>query len=232
MEKLTSQEAFKLLIEDVIHDKSDYDKKENKWVWHCFYVGRAAGRIAERIGMDADYATALGYIHDIGRKIRHQNHPIEGYYYMKEKGYDQEAGVCLTHSFVDNDINLTAGGVPSGEVYDFLNDYLTGVAPNIYDSIVQLCDLFCLATGFTTIEKRLLDVTTRKGVCNYSRNHYDAVKRLQNRIEQQLGCSLYSIFPEIKQEDLDDMETDREKLLSLFAQFNKVKKYEMSGGQN
>lgn len=231
MEKLTSKHAFELLIEDVINSDSDYQKKENRWIWHCIYVGKGAKRIAAALGLDADYAEALGYIHDIGRKIRHQTHPTEGYYYMKERGFEKEAGICLTHSFIDNDISLTAGEGPSGEVYEFLNSYLHQNSPSIYDNIIQLCDLFCLSDGFTTIERRLLDVTERKGITDNSQKHYEGVKELQKRIEEKLGCSLYELFPEISESDLENISNDREQLFSLFLENSKIKKHIEEGNK-
>ena len=144
MTKLTSEEAYKLLIENVINDRSDLEKLENRWIWHCIYVAQAAERIAKRLNLDSDYAMALGYIHDIGRKIDHFNHPLEGYQYMKKKGYESAARICLTHSFIDNDILMTAGGGPKNPVvYSKIKDFLAKNPPNIYDNIIQMCDLFC-----------------------------------------------------------------------------------------
>lgn len=36
---------------------------------------------------------------------------MNGYYYLKEAGYDEEyANISLVHSYLNNDINCTAGG--------------------------------------------------------------------------------------------------------------------------
>ena len=104
MEKLTSKKALELLTEGIILQESDYQKHENRWINHCINVGEAAGRIAERLNLDSDHAKTLGYIHDIGRRINHPNHPIEGYKYMNSLEYVVESGICLTHSFINNDI--------------------------------------------------------------------------------------------------------------------------------
>ena len=115
MKKLTSEDALVLLKQDVIKTNEDMSKTENRWVWHCLYVGEAAGRIAAKLGLDEDKAKALGYVHDIGRKISHPHHAIEGFNYMNEKGYEEESLICLTHSYVNKDLNLVAGGVLSVE---------------------------------------------------------------------------------------------------------------------
>ena len=216
MEKLTAKNALDLLIKSVIHNSYDLDKPENKWVKHCIYVGVGAGRIAAKLGIDSDYAQALGYVHDIGRKISHPNHTIAGYKYMISEGYQEEARSCLTHSFIDNNIYYTAGGLPKGQDrFDYLNNFLQGTELTIYDNIVQMCDLFCLDTGFTTIERRLLDITVRKGVFDNSLLHLEKTIELKNRLEAMMGCSLYELFPEIEHEALALADEEHSKLLDL-----------------
>lgn len=218
--KLRADKAYELLVDGVVCAKEDLEKTENRWVKHCLYVGIAAGRIAKQMKLDEDYAIALGYIHDIGRKISHQNHTIEGYKYMVEKGFYEEARSCLTHSFIDNNVLFTAGGGPNTkEKYDFINNYLQSVDLTIYDNIIQLCDLFCLETGFTTIERRILDITQRKGVFANSELHFTRVLELKDRLEKKMGCSLYELFPEISKDCLDSTEKDHEKILSIFKDF-------------
>lgn len=216
MDRLKASEAYELLIDDVIYDKEDLKKPENKWVVHCVFTALASKRIAEKLGLDSNRAMALGYIHDIGRKVSHPNHAIEGYRYMVNKGYAEEASICLTHSFIDNDIIMTAGGGPeTPEKYEYIDSYLRKTPCTIYDNIVQMSDLFCLETGFTTVENRLLDITKRKGIYSNSLDHFHKAMELKGRLETQMGCSLYSLFPEIKKEDLDRVDKDREELITL-----------------
>lgn len=216
MKKLKADDALKLLIKDVIKCKEDLNLDVNKWVKHCIFVAIAAGRIAERLNLDSDYAISLGYVHDIGRKISHPNHTIAGYEYMINNGYFNEARSCLTHSFIDNNIYYAAGGLPQGQDrFDYMNNFLLSTELTIYDNIVQMCDLFCLETGFTTIEKRLLDITLRKGVYSNSSLHFDKTMELKGRFEKMLGCSLYDLFPEISEDALKQIDEDREKLLNI-----------------
>ena len=213
---LKATEAYKMLIDDVIYTNEDLHKPENRWVHHCVYTAIAANRIAQKLGLNANHAMALGYIHDIGRKVSHPDHAIEGYNYVKHEGYPEYAGICLTHSFIDNDITMTAGGGPNTpKKYEFINDYLMTHQCTIYDNIVQMCDLFCIETGFTTIENRLLDITKRKGVYPNSLDHFHKAMELKERLETQMGCSLYDLFPEIKEEDKQKVEKDRDELMTL-----------------
>lgn len=216
MSKLSAKDALDLLFKCVIHNSSDLEKPENKWVKHCIYVGVGAGRIASRLGIDCDYAQALGYVHDIGRKISHPNHTIAGYKYMISEGYPEEARSCLTHSFIDNNIYYTAGGLPEGQDrFDYMNSFLQSTELTIYDNIVQMCDLFCLDTGFTTIERRLLDITVRKGVFDNSMLHLEKTMELKSRLEEMMGCSLYELFPEIDHVALAMADEEHSKLVDL-----------------
>ena len=75
--KLTSSKALQML------ESERDEKKNNHWIDHSINVGNSAGRIAKALNLDADYATALGYIHDIGKKFKYLNdgvfsHAMEG----------------------------------------------------------------------------------------------------------------------------------------------------------
>ena len=78
--------------------------------------------------------------------------------------------------------------------------------------------MFCLDSGFTTIEKRLLDISVRKGVYSNSYEHFCSALNLKSKIEKQMGCSLYSLFPEISSVDLSNVFSDYQKLESLLNQ--------------
>ena len=113
---LSSEEALKLLEEAE-------RLNPGRWVEHSKKVGEASRRIAEKLNLDTEKAKTLGYIHDIGKRNgQGTHHVIGGYKFLREKGYDDEyANICLIHSYLNNDINCTAGGVPNpdSDGYDF-----------------------------------------------------------------------------------------------------------------
>ena len=51
--RITASEAYQLLLKDVVCSVEDWNRPENRWVKHCVYVGEAAGRIAECLGVDS-----------------------------------------------------------------------------------------------------------------------------------------------------------------------------------
>ena len=215
MKKMIEKDALDLLLQD-IKCKEDLNKPENKWILHSIYVGIALRRIASALGYSESFALKIGYLHDIGRRINHNNHPIEGYFYLKSLGYEDIARYSLTHSFLNNNIKSTVGTGPKDkESYEFINNYLNSINKDIYDNILHLCDLMCLETGFTTIEKRILDVMTRKGVSKNSYAHYMDLMDFKNWIQIQIKKDLYDLFPEIKKEDLDNNYLDKQKLTEL-----------------
>ena len=73
------------------------------WTAHSINVGIAARNIAQKVpGMDAEKAYIVGMLHDIGRRVGIVNipkHVYEGYKYAMEKGWDEVARVCMTHSY-------------------------------------------------------------------------------------------------------------------------------------
>ena len=92
------------------------------WVEHSIRVGQAAERIAKKIGIDSDKAAAMGYLHDIGKIYGepYSQHIVKGYEYLKSMGIsDEYANICLTHSYLNNDINCTAGGIPDKDSYKY-----------------------------------------------------------------------------------------------------------------
>ena len=150
--------------------------------------------------MDVDKARAMGYIHDIGKRFgKRAIHTVEGYDFLISLGYNEEyANICLTHSYLNNDINCTAGGFPSPKCkgYEFRVNFLKNHEYTIYDKIINICDLFC-TNEFVTIDRRLIDVYIRRGVYDNTVYQIKSTIALKRELEDMMGCGLYSLFPEI-----------------------------------
>ena len=199
--KLTSEDALKLLseTEETIIDQT--------WIKHSKSVGKAVGIIAEKLNLDIDKAIALGYIHDIGKKFNYKHdgvfpHIMHGYKYLKSLGYDEEyAGICLKHSFLNNDIDCLSNNRDktdeSNPDYDFVKNYISSDY-TIYDKIINLCDLMC-SEKIMTVEKRLIDLLVRHGVYKNTRYHIKETLKLKKYFDELLGFNLYDLFPEIKE---------------------------------
>lgn len=195
--KLTKEEAYRLLIDGLS------DPGSIGYVPHSRYVGDLAGMIAEGMGLDAEYATVLGYIHDIGRKIDPGNHIYAGYKYLKENGYGEYAFICLTHSFLNNDIECICGRLlpEDSEGYEEVRSFIKNRQYTDYDRIIQTCDLLCLHTGGTTLEARIDDIESRKGTHHKSKYHRDAAIKQKAYLEEKLGHPIYDFYDKLHTEE-------------------------------
>ena len=198
--KLTSNEA-KTMLEN-FRGKTQSDR----WIDHCICVGDTAGKIAQALiakGYDVDFdkTIVLGYVHDIGKYIiKPQSHEIKGYEYLKEQGYDEDfCNICLTHSFLNNDIICVAGGVPDPNKNAFLTNFIKNHKYTIEEKIINLCDLMCPQGGKVyTIDKRLIDIMIRHGAYENTQYHIKETYKLKAYFDDLLGYNLYDLFPEIK----------------------------------
>ena len=196
---LTSKEARELLE---IERKTT---KDDRWIEHSICVGDSAGRIAKALkekgyNVDVDKAITLGYIHDIGKyNGESRGHVMRGYEYLKNKGYDEEyANICLTHSYLNNDILCTAGGVPDKEKNPLLTYFIKNHEYTIEEKLINLFDLMC-TTKILILDKRLIDIVLRKGVFSNTQYHVKETYKLKEYFDNLLGYNLYDLFPEIKE---------------------------------
>lgn len=199
--RLTSKDARNLLEEE--RKKSNDDR----WIEHCLCVGDSAGRIAKALNekgynVDIDKTIILGYLHDIGKyNGESHGHVMRGYEYLKERGYDDEyCNICLTHSYLNNDIVCTAGGVPNPNDNLFLTDFIKNHEYTIEEKLINLCDLMCpQGNEVFTIDKRLIDIMIRRGAYSNTQYHIKETYKLKEYFDSLLGYNLYDLFPEIKE---------------------------------
>lgn len=191
--KLTKEKAYDLLIDGL------ENPDEIRYVAHSRYVGNLAAMIAEEMGEDAEYAAVLGYLHDIGRKIDSENHIYAGYKYLKENGYEEYAFICLTHSFLNNDMEcICAEFLPQdSEGYDEVKAFVEAHELTVYDKIIQTCDLLCLHCGGTTLEERIDDIESRRGTHYKSQYHRETAKSQKAAIEAEIGHSIYDFYDKL-----------------------------------
>lgn len=199
--KLTSKEALKII--ETYRGKNESDR----WIGHSICVGDTAEKIAKSlvekgINVDIDKTVALGYIHDIGKyNGQSHGHVMRGYNYLKDKGYDEEyCNICLTHSYLNNDIICTAGAVPDPNDNLFLTNFIKNHEYSIEEKIINLCDLMCPQGNLVyTIDKRLIDIIIRRGAYSNTQYHVKETYKLKEYFDNLLGYNLYDLFPEIKE---------------------------------
>jgi len=179
-------------LEESRHHTTNYG-----WIEHSIHVGNTAEVIAKNIGLDSEKAKVLGYIHDIGKSVGEiKNHVMNGYHYLLNLGYDPEyANISLVHSYLNNDVDCTAGGHPAD--IPFRTEFIKNHEYTIYEKIICLCDLLCTSQGVTFLEKRLVDIMLRRGVHDNTVYHIQNAQKLKKEIDDMLGYNLYDLFPNL-----------------------------------
>jgi len=199
--KLTANQALQLI--ENFRGKNENDR----WIDHCVSVGNTAGKIAGALkdksyNIDVDKTIALGYVHDIGKYTdKTHKHDIKGYEYLIGKGYDEDyCNICLTHSYLNNDITCTAGWVPDITENQFLTNFVKNHEYTIEEKIINLCDLMCPPGGKVfTVDKRLIDLILRREAHSNTQYHVKETYKLKEFFDNLLGYNLYDLFPEIKE---------------------------------
>ena len=166
---------------------------------HSRYVAQAAEAVAgAHPRLDADSAYVLGLLHDIGRRegTASLRHIIDGYNFLHEKGFDDAARICITHSFPIVDINAAAGQWDcTQDELEFVTEFLYGIDFTEYDRLIQLCDALAMSSGFCLIEKRMVDVAMRHGVNEYTIPRWKARMQIKEKFEKEIGGSVYRLLP-------------------------------------
>ena len=104
-----------------------------------------------------------------------------------------------THSYLNNDIICTAGGVPNPQDKPSIAEFVKTHKYTIEERIINLCDLMCPQGGKVfTIDKRLIDIIIRRGAYSNTQYHVKETYKLKAYFDDLLGYNLYDLFPEIK----------------------------------
>lgn len=172
------------------------------WVKHSINTGIAARNIAEKIpGMDSEKAHVVGTLHDIGRRVKFgfvdiPTHVYEGYKYCMEKGWDEAARICMTHSYLlmKDEFDYE----PENDYEKEIKKYILEVGEaDDYDKLIQLCDSLAVDYGFVILEKRFVDVTRRYGIMEGYIKGWEVAFGIKEYFEEKMGCSIYDVLPDI-----------------------------------
>lgn len=179
----------------------------NPWIEHSFFTAKAAQNIALNIPyLDPEVAYILGLLHDIGRRRGpyFMRHILDGYNFLMEKGFDDSARICMTHSFHIKDINAVFPKWDcSQDELKFIKSYLSNIEYNEYDKLIQLCDILALPTGFCLLEKRMIDISIRYGTNNYTVPVWKKIYELKDHFEKVTQCSIYDLLPGVIENTFD-----------------------------
>ncbi|RDU21753.1 HD domain-containing protein [Anaerosacchariphilus polymeriproducens] len=169
------------------------------WFKHSINVGIAARNIAEKIqNMDMEKAYILGILHDIGRRVGVVNiskHVYEGYKFCIEKGWNEVAKVCMTHSYILMQDEFDYEPIENEEME--IKKYILNCQTDDFDLLIQLCDSLAADYGFVIIEKRFVDVIRRYGIMQKYIEGWNKTFEIKEYFEEKMGCSVYDVLPNI-----------------------------------
>jgi putative nucleotidyltransferase with HDIG domain len=165
-----------------------YEINPEQWRNHSVVTAFCAEQIAESCGMDGEKAYVFGLLHDIGRQKSGAriSHVIRGYDLLKEKGYDECARICLTHSFQTKKMTDYIGTPDiSDDEMEFIRSFISSCSYDDYDRLIQLCDSISLADGPVPMEERIADIAGRYGY--YPQDKLEKNRELLAYFEKKTG---------------------------------------------
>lgn len=174
------------------------------WAIHSVVVGDTAKKIAEALNqsgqqLNPEEVMLMGYLHDIGKKVGpFVEHPYNGYKFMKDLGYDEKfCNISLVHSFVNNDPFCMFNEFMLPGRDDFVISFIRQHDFTLAEQIIALCDQV-VTTKVMTVDKRIVDIISRHGICKHTPERIREVYRLKEFFDDLLSYNLYDLFPEIK----------------------------------
>lgn len=169
------------------------------WIGHSMNTGIAARNIAAKVArLNPEKAYIVGLLHDIGRRVGIVDiptHVYEGYKYCMEKGWDETARICMTHSYLRMQDEFDY--VPENENEKAIKEYIRNCQADDYDKLIQLCDSLAVDYGFVILEKRFVDVTRRYGIMEGYIKGWETAFSIKESFEKEMGCSIYDVLPDI-----------------------------------
>lgn len=122
-------------------------------------------------------------------------HVYEGYIYSMEKGWDEVARICMTHSYplMQEEFDY----LPDTEEERFIKEYISNCQADDYDKLIQICDALATDYGFVILEKRFVDVTRRYGIMETYVKGWDVTFHNKEYFEKKMGRSIYDVLPDI-----------------------------------
>ncbi|MBR0460676.1 HD domain-containing protein [Candidatus Saccharibacteria bacterium] len=179
-------------------------QNDGNWAEHSEVTARIAETIAKNCDLEPEKAYILGLLHDIGRYEGYQmglRHITEGYRYLKKRGFDTAARVCLSHSFytyLDPDDNFYIDQLKDEDDKKILRDFALKLrsgkaAFDEYDRLIQLADCMARNYGVVTINDRFVDIMLRYDFPDV-RAQIAGIWRVKKYFDDKIGKNVYELF--------------------------------------
>lgn len=220
LDKEKKQTIFNLANECIINKKPLGTKlvcnnkfNATSWISHCMNVGIVSSNLANLLGINKNVALTLGLLHDYGRrKDQSFNHVIEGFQSLVDLNLNNEAIVCLTHSFLNggrccnnepaiNGFYVDEEGNPNfyeDTKKDDLTIFLERYNYTDYDLILNIADLMATSDAIVSPYERIEDIATRRKIDPTNRRYFLAeLTNILIDLLKRINC-FEEDFPHIK----------------------------------
>lgn len=193
------------------------------WLWHVLQVAEFATDLAASLGLDPNTAKKLAILHDIGRSQDHTfSHTEKGEEILKQEGWNEEAPICLTHSYLTGDYVANNELTPKWWSLDEHGntrweegtkperaEWLENYQSNEYDLVIQLADLLIEQRGNVDIKARLDGIKRRReskgdnldlqpNRAYFLTKLYNSIVNIMCKIDANNKDAILEDFPEIK----------------------------------
>jgi hypothetical protein len=147
--------------------------------------------------------------------ITQERHSIDGYNFIKKKGFEKLARICITHCFPNKNINANIGiwECTKNEL-KFIETFLENSEYDDYDRLIQLCDCITMEDKYILIEKRLVDVVLRYNLKNQVSLGIPVLQKWQKYLEIKdyfsnlIGESIYNLLPNVIENTFGTIKSD------------------------
>ena len=187
-----------------ILDAAQHPDDAFSWIEHSFCVGDTAKKLAEALrqrgeDIDVDLAAALGYLHDIGKMVKHtHSHLLDGYEWLMSRGYTEDfCTIALVHHSISNDPFCMIGPPPDPIKDKLIIDCVRRHSFTPEEKLVIFCDSICLY-DVMTVDKRMTDIISRYGTGEKTAERIRQTLAFKADLDKRLGQNLYDLFPEVK----------------------------------
>ena len=176
-------------------------------------VGIVSSNLANLLEINKNVALTLGLLHDYGRrKDQSFNHVIEGFQSLVDLNLNNEAIVCLTHSFLNggrccnnepaiNGFYVDEEGNPNfyeDTKKDDLTIFLERYNYTDYDLILNIADLMATSDAIVSPYERIEDIATRRKIDPTNRRYFLAeLTNILIDLLKRINC-FEEDFPHIK----------------------------------
>ena len=164
---------------------------------HIQLVALGAEIISSKIPeMNTRKAYILGLLHDVDKIIdeKEEFHGLSGYRMMMDKGYDDVAKICLTHSFTNKDFKITDFGYNQDDMQK-CKEMISQLEYDDYARLIQLCDLLVNTFKFDDMRKRFVFIKNKYNVSIVSiKDKYRNALKLKYYFDKKCGCDIYKLL--------------------------------------